>query len=104
MIQGQLCDGLRVTSNLLLISILVEDLDESFLRAVVRENSQNKRVCRAIKRANTIFIVDSLQRTKEIKIFQVVHVYAILHDNNNLIFAKFDSEDWLIQYDCFYFT
>ena len=86
-----------MTSNLLLLSFLVEDLDESILTAGLRENSQNKRVCRAVKRANPSFIVDGHQGSKEIKIFQVVHVYAILHDNDNFIFAKLDSEDWLTQ-------
>lgn len=47
-IQGELCNGLGVTSNLLLLSFLVEDLDEGTHTAGLRETSQNKRVCRAV--------------------------------------------------------
>ena len=104
MVQSQLRNRLRVTSYFFLIPLTIEHLNEGCLRAGLRKGSQYESLSRAIKCADTRRVIDSLERSEEVKIGEVVHMERVAHDDYNLIFAQLDGEDRILDIYGFHFA
>ena len=103
-VQRQQRNGFRVTSDLFLIPLTIEHLNEGCLRAGLRKDSQYESISRAIQCADTRRVIDRLESSEEVKVGEVVHMERAAHDDNNLIFAKLDGEDWTLDIYGLYFA
>ena len=87
-----------------MVPLIVQNLNEDRLRASLWKDGQHKSLRGRVQCTDSSWIVDCLQGSEELKVSQVVHVYFLAHNDDNFIFAQFDSEHRLAHYNLIYFT